>query len=65
MRSLFAIGVFAAVLSLSAQVKVVNQPLPLNGGPDGAGWKNVPEQTDFKPLKSSQLDIQSLLVYKV
>ena len=53
MRSLFAIGVFVAVLSLSAQVRIVDRPLPLNGGPDGAGWKAVPEQSDFKPLKSS------------
>ena len=53
MKPHFAIALFAAVLSLSAQVRIINTPLPLSGDPDAAGWKDVPEQSDFKLLKSS------------
>ncbi|MBR4666389.1 MAG: hypothetical protein IKO93_21155, partial [Lentisphaeria bacterium] len=53
MKPHFASALFAAVLSLSAQVRIINAPLPLSGDPDAAGWKNVPEQSDFKLLKSS------------
>ncbi|MBO4648574.1 MAG: hypothetical protein J5806_10505, partial [Lentisphaeria bacterium] len=54
MRSRFAIIIFfAAALSLSAQLKIVNAPLPLNGDPNAGGWENVPEQTGFHLVRST------------
>jgi len=53
MKSLFAAALFVAALALSAQVKIVKSPPALDGDPNGAGWKNVPEQSDFKRLKAS------------
>ena len=53
MKKMFAIILFVIVQFLSAQVKIVNSPLPLDGDPNSEGWKDVPEQSDFKPLKAS------------
>ena len=38
-------------LTLSAQVKLVNGPIPLDGGYSEGVWKDVPEQTPFILLK--------------
>ena len=43
---------FCAALGLSAQVKIVNSPLPMEGKRTGNGWEQVPEQSDFKGLKA-------------
>jgi len=40
-------------LTLSAQVKLVDKPLPLDGRPDGPGWNEVQEQTGFRCVQSS------------
>ena len=40
-------------LSLSAQVKQVKQPIPLNGDFSQGVWQEVPEQSGFVPLKAS------------
>ena len=53
MKSLFAAALFVSALALSAQVKIVKTPPALDGDPNGAGWKDVQEETDFKPLKAS------------
>ena len=52
MKLLFAMIVCAAALSLSAQVRIVNSPLPLDGKWSGNGWQNVPEQTGFSLVKA-------------
>ncbi len=62
MKPHFASALFAAVLSLSAQVKIINTPLPLNGDPEGPGWKDVPEQTGFiltKAISKTKPDAQT------
>ena len=46
-------GVVFLSLTLSAQVKLVNQSLPLDGNFSNGIWQDVPEQTSFVPLKSS------------
>ena len=53
MKSLFTTALFVAALAVSAQVKIVRSPLPMDGDPNGGTWKDVPEQTDFKLLKAS------------
>ena len=52
MKTLLAAAFLTAALTLSAQVKIVDQPLPLDGDPDGPGWKEVPEQTGFSLTKA-------------
>lgn len=46
------IFLMAISLSLSAQVKIVNSPLPLDGKLTGNGWQDVPEQTGFSIVKA-------------
>ena len=47
-------GLAAALsLTLSAQVKMMNQPIPPNGDFSQGFWQDVPEQSGFVPLKSS------------
>ena len=41
------------LLTLSAQVKVVNQPIPLNGDFSKGVWQDVPEQSAFVLLKKT------------
>ncbi len=41
-------------LSLSAQVKQVNEPIPLDGSFSQGVWQDVPEQSGFVPLKASE-----------
>jgi|GEM_PF-506777 len=53
MKSRFAIIIFAAALSLSAQLTIVNAPLPLDGKLTGNGWENVPEQTGFHVVRAT------------
>ena len=66
MKSRFAIIIFAAALSLSAQVKIVNTPLPLNGDPNGGGWENVPEQTGFHIVRATgKTDPDAQTAFKV
>ncbi len=50
MKTIIALTV-CAVLSLSAQVKMVSSPLPLDGSLTGNGWQEVPEQSGFSCLK--------------
>ena len=40
-------------LALSAQVKQVNEPIPLDGSFSKGIWQEVPEQSGFVPLKAS------------
>ena len=40
-------------LALSAQVKPVNEPIPLDGSYSKGVWQEVPEQSGFVPLKAS------------
>ena len=51
----FAVMGLAAALSLtlSAQVKVMNQPIPLNGDYSQGVWQDVPERSSFVLLKRS------------
>ena len=42
---------FCISLMLSAQVKILNEPLPLDGNLTGNAWGDVPEQTGFQYLK--------------
>lgn len=52
-----ASGMLSAIsLTLSAQVQMVKEPLPLDGGLTGNGWQAVPVQTDFRCLQSSGKD---------
>ena len=51
------IGIISVLLSgvllVSAQVKQVEKPLPLDGNYSGGGWRDVPEQADFFLVKST------------
>ena len=52
MKSILVVVVMVAGLCLSAQVKIVNSPLPLDGKLTENGWQDVPEQTGFSPIKA-------------
>ncbi|MBQ9337695.1 MAG: hypothetical protein IJS14_10420 [Lentisphaeria bacterium] len=41
-----------AALSLFGQIRMVEQPLPLDGKLTGNGWETVPEQTGFSLVKA-------------
>ena len=51
MKMAVLLAVCAATISLAAQVKIVDSPLPLDGKLTGNGWQDVPEQSGFSCLK--------------
>ena len=53
MKNTLLLFLMSGALLATAQVRIVNSPLPLDGNPDGNGWKEVPEQSGFKMLKAS------------
>ena len=52
-KCIFVFAFLLSVILLSAQVKLADSPLPLDGNLMGDAWKSVPEQSGFQYLKAS------------